>query len=42
MLLTDALLGVTGFAILMIALRVLGARGARASLGLVASFHEAE
>jgi PAT family beta-lactamase induction signal transducer AmpG len=32
MLLTDALLGVTGFAILMIALRVLGARGARASL----------
>jgi hypothetical protein len=30
MLLTDALLGATGFAILMIALRVLGARGARA------------
>jgi hypothetical protein len=34
MLLTDALLGVTGFAILMIGLRVLGARRARASLGL--------
>jgi MFS transporter, PAT family, beta-lactamase induction signal transducer AmpG len=30
MLLTDALLGATGFAILMIALRVLGTRGARA------------
>ena len=40
MLLTDALLGVTGFAILMIALRVLGTRGARGSLGLVASFHK--
>jgi hypothetical protein len=30
MLLADALLGTTGFAILIIALRVLGARGARA------------